>query len=57
MSVHNVEVYRCRACGEDVAVSPAGFSLLPEDVALIEDEHRRACAALTLERIAPDAEG
>ena len=55
MSVHNVEVYRCRACGEDVVTSPAGFTLTDEEVNAHAEEHRKVCTA-PLERITPDAE-
>lgn len=42
-SVHNVEVYRCTACGDDVALSPVGFSITEEELQQKIQEHGTEC--------------
>lgn len=50
MSTHNVEVYRCRACGDKVVTVGAGIGLSKEDLKRYTEEHRQDCTA-PLERI------
>lgn len=54
MSVHNVEVHRCRECNEVVLLVPAGFTATDEEVQAKAEAHVKECRA-TLERMSDDA--
>lgn len=49
MSVHNTEVHRCRECNEVVIIVPEGFTIEPEDLQELADEHELKCPVI-LER-------
>lgn len=50
-SLHNTEVFRCSECGDQVALSPEGFTFTDEQLDAMTREHAETCAPLR-ERIA-----
>jgi hypothetical protein len=45
-SLHNVEVFRCSECGEQVALSPEGFVLTDDELDAMTRDHAEKCAPL-----------
>jgi hypothetical protein len=45
MSRHNVEVYRCRACGDEVVTVGVGIDLTDDERDRYAVEHLKTCTA------------
>lgn len=45
-SLHNVEVFRCSECGQQVALSPEGFTFTDDELDAMTREHAEKCPPL-----------
>lgn len=55
MSRHNVEVYRCVECAEEVVVVPAGFTMDEDELNQRAEDHRQKDCKVLKERAAQGA--